>query len=195
MQKLVWKFRVWGGKLQRIFLQSFFKFDPWHVYTLTEKKYAKDIITYCNTRPVRNSFAEIGCGLGDIIRHVRFRDRRGYDNDERTLKAAQFLSMFSGGGKIGFSHFTFPDSSFSGKYDVIVLVNWIHLVEPSVLKSAITAYFNNALNEEGVIIIDTVQDPEYEFNHDILFLTDGIKAGIRKLGNYERQRQIWLIEK
>jgi hypothetical protein len=64
-----------------------------------------------------------------------------------------------------------------------------------VLKSSISDYFNNALNKTGVIIIDTVQDPEYKFNHDILYLTDGINAGINKLGDYERQRQIWLIEK
>jgi SAM-dependent methyltransferase len=195
MQKLVWKFRVWGGKLQRVFLRSLFKFDQWHVYTLTEKQYAKDIIAYCNARSVKNSFAEIGCGLGDIIRHVHYRDRLGYDNDEKTLKAARFLKMFSGGGKIGFSSYSFPDSPLPGKYDVIALVNWIHLIKPPVLKSAITAYFNKALNEEGVIIIDTVQDPEYEFNHDILFLTDGINARVKKLGNYERQRQVWLIEK
>jgi hypothetical protein len=78
---------------------------------------------------------------------------------------------------------------------VVVLVNWIHHIEPSVLKSSISDYFNNALNKTGVIIIDTVQDPEYKFNHDILYLTDGINAGINKLGDYERQRQIWLIEK
>ncbi len=167
MQKLVWKIKVWGGKLQRIILRSFFKFDNWHVYTLTEKKYAKDIIAYCNAKSLRNSFAEIGCGLGDIVRHVRYRERRGYDNDEKSLKAARFLKIFSGGGKISFSDFSFPDSQLPGKYDVIVLVNWIHLINPAVLKSAITAYFNKSLNEEGVIIIDTVQDPEYEFNHDI----------------------------
>ncbi len=195
MQKLVWKFRVWGGKLQRIFLRYIFKFDNWHVFTLAEKKYAKDIIVYCNGRGVRNSFVEIGCGLGDIVRHVRYRERVGYDMDENALNAARFLNNLTFGGKIRFSVFTFPDSSLSGTYDVVVLVNWIHLIEPSVLKSAIAAYFNTALNEEGVIIIDTVQDPEYMFNHDIGFLTDGIKARVNKLGDYERQRQIWLIEK
>jgi SAM-dependent methyltransferase len=195
MQKLVWKFKVWGGKLQRIFLRYIFKFDNWHVFTLAEKKYAKDIIVYCNSRRVRGSSAEIGCGLGDIVRHVRYRERVGYDMDERALKAARFLNILSGGGKVRFSVFTFPDSSLRGTYDVVVLVNWIHLIEPSVLKSAIATYFNTALNEGGVIIIDTVQDPEYKFNHNIGFLTDGIKARVNKLGDYERQRQIWLIEK
>jgi SAM-dependent methyltransferase len=195
MQKLIWKFRVWGGKLQRIFLRYIFKFDNWHIFTLAEKKYAKDIIVYCNACSVRNSFLEIGCGLGDIIRHVHYEDRQGYDMDERALKAARFLNRVAGDGKVRFSVFTFPDSPLTGKYDVIVLVNWIHHIEPSLLKSRVASYFNNNLNEGGVIIIDTVQDPEYKFNHNILFLTDGINANVSKLGDYERRRQIWLIKK
>jgi SAM-dependent methyltransferase len=194
MQKLVWKLKVWGGKLQRIILRYIFKFDKWHVFTLTEKKYAKDIIAYCNARPVRNSFAEIGCGLGDIVRHVQYQERLGCDMDEKALKAARFLSRLTGRGKIRFSVFTFPDSPLPGKYDLIVLVNWIHHIEPAVLKSGIAAFFNNGLNKGGVIIIDTVQDPEYRFNHDIRFLTDGIDADVNKLGDYERQREIWLIK-
>ncbi len=195
MQKLVWKSKVWGGKLQRIFLQRIFKFDIWHLFTLTEKKYAKDIIVFCNGRRVRNNFAEIGCGLGDIVRHVRYRERQGFDIDENVLKAARFLNRVTGGGKVLFSIFTFPDTLLTGRYDVIVLVNWIHLIEPSVLKSIIAEYFKKALHEEGVIIIDTVQDPEYKFNHDIRYLTDGIDASVNKLGDYERQRQIWVIKK
>ncbi|HEY4154454.1 MAG TPA: class I SAM-dependent methyltransferase [Puia sp.] len=195
MEKLVWKLKVWGGKLQRIILRYIFKFDKWHVFTLTEKQYAKDIIAYCNSRPVRNRFAEIGCGLGDIVRHVYYRERQGYDLDEKALKAARFLNSIMGGGKIRFSGFTFPGSPLPGNYDVIVLVNWIHHIEPAVLRSSIADYFNVALNEGGVIIIDTVQDPEYEYNHDVRFLTDGIGAGVSKLGDYERERQIWLIKK
>lgn len=195
MRKLAWKFSVWGGKLQRIFLRYIFKFDKWHVFTLTEKKYAKDIIIYCNARSPRNRFVEIGCGLGDIVRHVHYAERQGFDMDEKALKAARFLNTVTGGGKIRFSVFTFPGSTLPEKYDVIVLVNWIHHIEPSVLKSSIAAYFKNNLNEAGVIIIDTVQDREYKFNHDILFLTEGIKGDVSKLGDYERLRQIWLIKK
>ena len=195
MQKLIWKFRVWGGKLQRILLRYIFKFDHWHVFTLAEKNYAQDIITYCNARTKRDSFAEIGCGLGDIVRHVHYREKQGYDMDDRALNAARFLSAFNAGKKSSFSVFTFPDSKLSGKYDVIVLVNWIHHIEPAMLRSSIGSYFKNALNDDGDIIVDTVQDPEYKFNHDIRVLTDGINSGVSKLGDYERQRQVWIIKK
>jgi len=195
MHKLVWKLKVWVGKAQRILLQSVFKFDNWHIYTLTEKKYARDIIAYCNSRSVRNIFAEIGCGLGDIVRHVQYKQRFGLDADEKSLKAARFLGLVAAGDKIHFSLFTFPDSPLPGKYDVIVLVNWIHHIDPVVLKSSIRFYFENALNPGGDIIIDTVQDPEYKFYHDILILTEGLASVVRKLGSYEREREVWLINK
>jgi SAM-dependent methyltransferase len=195
MHKLIWKLKVWTGKAQRIVLQSVFKFDKWHIYTLTEKKYARDIIAYCNSRTVRNFFAEIGCGLGDIVRHVKYVKRFGFDSDEKSLKAARFLGLVAAGGKIHFSLFTFPDSPLTGKYDVIVLVNWIHHIDPVILKSRISFYFENALNPGGDIIVDTVQDPEYRFNHDIVMLTGGLSSVVKKLGQYERAREVWLISK
>jgi SAM-dependent methyltransferase len=195
MQKLIWKGKVWGGKVVRMSLRAVFGFDRWHVFTLTEKQYAKDIISYCNGRAVRNSIAEIGCGLGDILRHVRYRQREGYDLDARILKAARFLSRITGKGQIRFSLFNFPDSPLPGRYDVLLMVNWIHHIEPAVLKASIEEYFTGALNEGGCIVIDTVQDPEYRFNHDIAYLTRDIPATVDKLGDYERQRQIWLIKK
>lgn len=195
MQKIIWKLNIWRGKLVRLFLQAAFGFDRWHVFTLTEKKYAKDIISYCNKRYTRHSFVEIGCGLGDIVRYVKYDERYGFDAEERVLKAANFLNKITGGKKIHFSVFNFPGSALTGKYDVILMVNWIHHIEPLILKSKIEEYFNHYLNDGGVIIIDTVQDSEYKFNHDINYLTKDIKTDLKKLGDYERQRQIWLIKK
>ena len=99
------------------------------------------------------------------------------------------------GSKIIFSVFRFPGSPLPYKYDVIVMVNWIHHIEPELLKSKIEEYFNNSLNQQGVIIIDAVQHPDYKFNHDINYLVQNIKSDTVKLGDYERQREIWLIKK
>ena len=179
----------------KMLLRARFGFDRWHLFTLTEREYAKDIIRYCNGRQSRDRFAEIGCGLGDISRNVRFGERYGYDSDESVLKAARFLSRITGQRKIWFAPFCFPASPLSGNFDVILLVNWIHLVEPAVLKKGIEDYFSCCLCAGGAIIIDTVQDPEYRYNHDIRYLTAGIPAIVTSLGEYERQRQIWLIKK
>ncbi|HXB07296.1 MAG TPA: class I SAM-dependent methyltransferase [Puia sp.] len=195
MKKIVWKMRVWYGKTIKLLLRAAFGFDRWHIFTLDEKQYARDIIVWCNRRPVRNSFAEIGCGMGDIVRHVRYSERVGYDLDERILKAARFLVRITGKKQLRFSLFSFPDSPLPGSHDVILMVNWIHHIEPAMLKARIEEYFAGSLNHGGTIIIDTVQDPEYKFNHDIRYLTRDLPATVGKLGDYERRRQIWLINK
>jgi SAM-dependent methyltransferase len=93
-------------------LYWFFGFDQWHLFTLTERNYAKDIIAYCNKRSIRNSFAEIGCGLGDILRHVKFATCLGLDNDKKVLAAAAFLNKLYFKKSIRLDVFHFPQSFF-----------------------------------------------------------------------------------
>ena len=196
MKRLVNKLKIWSGKALRLVLRRLFHFDQWHVFTLAERKYAQDIIRFCNNKHTRQSFVEIGCGLGDIIRNVRYQNKFGYDIDQQALKAASFLDKFSIKGRTAFSLFDFPSAFLPGKHDVIVMVNWIHHIPPMILKSKIREYISQSLIEKGIIIIDTVQDKGYKFNHDIKFLAgdDGLVTYM-KLGDYERMRQIWILQK
>jgi 2-polyprenyl-3-methyl-5-hydroxy-6-metoxy-1,4-benzoquinol methylase len=195
MQKTYLKFKIWSGKFFRIILRSFYGFDKWHLFTLTERIYAKDIIIYCNDRIKKNAFAEIGCGLGDIIRNVNYVEKLGFDTDINVLRAASTFARICFRKKIKFSVFHFPDSNLNGKFDVIVMVNWIHHVEPFILKSKIEQYSKLNLNNGGCIILDTVQDKEYRFNHNINYLAKDLNSTLTKLGDYERQRQVWAINK
>ena len=188
-------FKNYGVRIWKWGLQKYFHFDQWHIVSLRQRAYARDIISYCNQREHRQAFLEIGCGLGDIIRNVKYSNRVGYDADERVLRAASFISRFSFGNKIKYHAFTFPASEISGKYDVILLVNWIHHIDPSVLRSKIKEYFVGSLNAGGVIIIDTVDHHEYKYNHDVVYLSEDLNARIHKLGDYERGRKLWLIIK
>jgi SAM-dependent methyltransferase len=181
----------------RHLLRSYFGFDKWHISTLYDKKYALDIVRHLNSRPAagRTSAVEIGCGLGDILRHLRYRHRTGYDNERNALRAARFLSRLGLQGQMEYDYFEFPASPLKGTVDVILMVNWIHHVPPDVLKAKLADYFSNHLRPGGEMIIDTVQDKEYKFNHDIRFLTSDLPATIDRLGEYQRQREIWLIKK
>lgn len=189
------KIKIWTGKFIRVCLRFFWGFDKWHLFTLTERSYAKEIIKYCNNRNEKNSFVEIGCGLGDIIRNVKYKKKIGYDADDKVLKAASFLAHIYLQKKIMFSTFYFPDSVLTGRFDVLILVNWIHHIEPLLLKSKLEEYFKLNLNVGGCIIVDTVKDKEYKFNHDINYLATDLNATLIKLGDYERQRQVWAINK
>lgn len=184
--------RNWRGILRR-----YYGFDPWHMSTLYEKKYARDIIVHLNrrTEKERTAVFEIGCGLGDITRRLRFTRRTGYDMEHSVLEAARFLSRFQSYGKIDFQWFEFPTTPLNGQADCVIMVNWIHLVPPAVLREKIKDYFDHNLLPGGEIFIDTVQDKDYKYNHDIVWLTADLGATVSRLGKYDRQREIWSIKK
>ena len=183
-------------KAHRKILQLIYGFDKWHTSPLQERPYAKDIINYCNARDTKNSFAEIGCGLGDIIRNVNYGKRDGFDNDGKVLKAAAVLPVNYGNKtNVEFHVFSFPESSLQGTYDVLAMVNWIHHIEPVILKKYIQLYLKENINTGGEILIDTVQDKAYRYNHQIEFLTGGIDCSVYKIGDYARQREVFAIKK
>lgn len=181
--------RMWRRGLRLVY-----KFDKWHVSSIDQRKYAQDIIDYCNKKSNKNSFLEIGCGLGDILLNVRYKTKKGLDNDPAVLKAASFLAKIKG-QKVDFAVFNFPSSPLNGSFDVLTMVNWIHHIEPLVLKSKIADYFNTNLTAEGEILIDTVQDKDYEYNHDVNFLIKDLNCSLYRLGEYPRQREVWAIKK
>jgi SAM-dependent methyltransferase len=178
----------------RYWLHLLFRFDRWHISSLRERPYARDIIDYLNglTHEQRTSALEIGCGLGDIIRHIDFEDRFGLDTDNNVLRAARFLSRFNC-VKISFMKFEFPDRNLFGRYDAIIMVNWIHNIRPDVLKQKIEDYGLNNLSKTGRIIIDTVQDRQYKYNHDVAALTADLECHVIKLGLYKRGREVHVI--
>jgi len=184
------------NKIFRKGLQIVYGFDKWHISPLSERPYAKDIIVYSNNRKERNNFIEIGCGLGDIIRNVDYINRTGLDNDRKVLKAAAVLpSKTRHGKKLNFAFFDFPESNLDGRVDVITMVNWIHHIEPVTLKKNIERYIRDNLVAGGEILIDTVQDPAYRYNHNVEFLTGGVQCKGFRIGEYARRREVFAIKK
>ena len=182
-------------KISRYALKLFFGFDRWHVTPLQERPYAMDVVAYCNRLHNRKYFVEIGCGLGDLVRHVHFDSRVGYDQDLNAIRAARFLSKLERQKRTQFKLFRFPDSSLVDRACVIVMVNWIHHIDPDLLGIQIRKYFTENLEPGGAIIIDTVQDAAYKFNHNVKELTESLCCTVERIGSYERERELWSIIK
>ena len=182
-------------RVQRRFLRAKFGFEKWHISSLDQRQYALDVISHANSRSVRRRCVEIGCGLGDIIRNVRYEQRFGFDLDEKVLNAPRFLSRLNKQENLTYGVFRFPEDELQGHFDLIIMVNWIHHIETSTLSKKLNDYFNNNLSTGGEIIIDTVQDPAYEFNHDVNILINELNCSLIKIGSYPRQRDIWAIKK
>ena len=171
-----------------------FGFDSWHLSRLSERPYALAIIAFLNSRPEakRQSVVEIGCGLGDILRHLHFRRRLGLDRDPRVLAAARILAIVHRVSDLRLEQFDAPHATLSGTFDAIVMVNWIHQIEPERLRDWIAGRVMSNLRPGGCLLLDTVRDLAYDYNHDVQHLAP---AGVivHHLGSYARQRHVWAL--
>ena len=177
----------------RTLLQRIYGFDRWHVGHAGEP-YAADIVALLNGWPAaqRHSAVEIGCGLGDILRHLTFDERLGLDRDEGVLRAARLLARVQRGAPPRFEHFAFPDRELTGVYNAIIMVNWIHQVDPDTLRRAVHQYAAAHLAPGGGVVVDTIDDPAYAHNHDVHGLA-WPGARVEPVGHYSRGRRVWVL--
>ncbi len=181
--------------LDRYLLYWVFRFDRWHLGHAGEP-YARRIVEFLNAWPAaeRRALLEVGCGLGDILRGARFQVRVGLDRDPRVLAAARLLALARGRFGLRFRTAEFPALSVSGRYNAIVLVNWIHQIPPHPLADGLRALYTRHLEPGGALIVDTVRDPGYTYNHDIAALAPP-GSSIEHVGRFARGRDIWALRK
>ena len=179
--------------LDKFILYKIYNFDKWHSKIVFGNHYKKTIINEINLSKV-NSVAEIGCGLGDIILNVNAQCRLGLDQSKEVLDAALFVSKFKL-VKFNVKIFDFVNETLDDKFDVIVMVNWSHVIPGNILRDKFQLLFNNNLNNFGYIIIDTVGDKSYTYNHDIKILSNDLLCKVENIGEFFRDRKIWKVLK
>jgi SAM-dependent methyltransferase len=175
-----------------VLIRKYFNYNPWHDSFFSDRPYAQKIVAHLNKRQEKISVLEIGCGTGDILRRLRFKEKYGFDYDSNVLKGLRFLSFFqNNGGKIKTKKFDFNKDQINKTYDVIILVNWIHKIEGKKLKSKIQKYFSENLNIGGELIFDTLSNSKYEYNHKATTLCTNLNCKIKKLGRFKYGRKIF----
>ena len=176
----------------------FFKFEWWHTSPIENRKYAIDIISNLNDRPSRGSLIEIGCGLGDILAHAEFEKKYFYDLSPNVIRAAKFLQNFSKKKSENyFKTFNFFTDILDEdlKFDVVVLVNWIHGFESEDIRYSLNSLVKNNLNDKGLIVFDIIENnTSYKFNHTASDLLDLEKFSITVLDGYPFGRKLIFAE-
>jgi len=149
-------------------LQSFFGFDQWHATApfccRPYKQKVIDIIASLDAQGV----VELGCGLGDIGRHLhKLTGLRyhGLDLDAKAIRAARFLA-----GKK--SSLSFETGSFEKlkdvpprKFDTLLLLNWPHNVDT---KSLAEMLARNISADIRFLLIDGIKQSleiRYKYRH------------------------------
>lgn len=172
----------------------------WHATLPAHKQYPLDVTKYLNSRPgAGRKFAmEIGCGIGDISAKLDFDSRQCYDIDKNAIKLFKIVNPLCLFSTISFGILDFPKEMppHAEDFDAIILVNWIHELDPQTLKAALEVLFGY-LSPGGELVIDTVADTEYRFNHDVAYLSSGMQNCARPvpIGEYARGRVVWAIKR
>ena len=179
--------------IDKFILYKIFNFDRWHATTVVGNNYVPLIIKIVNSSNATN-VVEIGCGLGEIILNVDAKNKLCLDNSQEVLNAASFISKLKFKNAV-FKKFDFINDSLQDKFDVIIMVNWPHVINEKILKDKFSILFNKNLNNSGFIVIDTVADENYKHNHDINLIIDNLFCDVCKIGEFSPRRTLWKVIK
>ena len=111
-----------GGVKKVRYMQMINKyhFDPWHLSPYEWKEYAQACVRYLNTQNCK-TVVDIGCGLGEILRHIKADKKIGLDLQEEVIMAARELN----GGKIDFLAGSFGELT-EHPIDYLITLNFMH---------------------------------------------------------------------
>lgn len=182
------------GKLKKMVLKALknvFGYGEWHISPINERQYAIDIVKWIGDFISMGTIVEIGCGIGEIIGNIKGVgiSKYGYDINCNNVVAAQFFhkdTHFICGGF---------ESVKNKNIEVLILVNFIHGIEPAELKTII----NKLINENRVkyFVIDIVSGKGYRYKHNGSYLLGEKYKRIYKSKNYraaengKRWVEIW----
>jgi len=180
-------------RIRNFTLFIIFRFDKWHISPSGNRIYPSAIICHVKKLYSPDRICEIGCGLGDIISKLDGKYMVGLDRDNNVLRAASFLHTKN--KALHFKRFDFPVSKLEERYDLIIAVNWLHGVDEETIKNIFSKYFINNLNDNGYLIVDTVDNVKYKYSHNFAEYFSGLDCTITLVGEFPGGRIILSIKK
>lgn len=182
----------------RTYLVLFYRLGWWHINSFSDSPYAADVVAHLNRSVIRNSVLDIGCGLCSILRRINYREKKAFDRKQNILKAAALISRFHNiGNEISFERFDLKTDRVTGKFDAVIMINYVHNINPDEFKQIIRRIYYENLNSLGEIIFDTVsfKAKQYPFNHDANHLVNDLDGSLVLIGRYEFGRSIYSLKK
>jgi len=164
-------FKIYIIKFLKIILSFVFRFDYWH----SSPRENRDYILFSNKiiklKKNKDYIADIGCGLGEVTYNIKNSYIDFYDSSSNIIRFLKITKFFQ--KKNNFYLFDFKEEQLTKKYDVIVLLNFLHNIdEQFFLERLSNIYFKN-LRRYGFLIFDIIdQNKNYKYNHKIKFFLE-----------------------
>ena len=162
-------------KLKKRIIGRCLGINEWQQSLYLDRPYGMNVIHYVS-RYFKNqnqvTIVEVGCGIGELIGNVktssRMCNKAAYDINPRNIGVGEWLYP-----KVKFHLGTFHDVE-KGKIDCLIMVNFIHMIEPKELKEELTMLLK--MNDVNMFVFDTFQKnqgTEYCYSHDGQYLFEG----------------------
>lgn len=166
-----------------------YHFDSWHITPYELRKYLQDTVAYVNEKKA-DVVVDIGCGLGEMLRHINARKRVGFDIHEEPNRVARMLHK----GNVIYHVGSFDEVNLEETIEYLITLNFMH---GSTEETWRDCYHDIAKrNDIRHILIDTVPEG-YNGAHYLNFsmiLPDNYKL-IDKMGPFLGGRFIEVYEK
>ena len=131
--------------IQRInysLLRLVFHFERWHAKSpYSCHQYKKKCVEVVKEVVSPLSVIEIGCGLGEILCRIPAPSRIGIDVDHRVINAANYIARNQSNIQFYTGTFAQVEEVATGKLDLLIMINFVHLIEPDELKLILERLF------------------------------------------------------
>lgn len=169
-------------------LQTIYGFETWHLSPYEWREYLQKTASYINMYNAKK-VVDIGCGLGDLLRHINADTKIGIDIHEEVITAARTLNDKDITYRVG----SFNDITGENDIDYLITLNFTHGGTEEVWKESYHAIAQK--NEIRHFIVDTVPDngPSHFLNYSEILPKD--YKMIERMGPFLGGRYIEVWEK
>lgn len=143
-------------------LQKQYQFDEWHISPYELREYVQSVKKYIEGKEAA-VVVDIGCGLGELLRHLSgVKNRIGYDESREVIQAAETLK---GKENISYRAGSFHDVHVTEKIDFLVTLNFMHGSKENIWKSAYhTVASSNHIKNIVVDVVSSHDEGSYRLD-------------------------------
>ena len=170
-------------------LQKFFHFESWHISPYELREYVQIVAKYVNSHNAKY-VVDIGCGLGELIRHINAPKRIGIDIEKENINTAKYLHRRT---NIEFKNGSFDDLGTKQEIDYLITLNFMHGSPHQTWQPAYHKICKN--NNIKHIIVDSTKPDDNSYFHDFSLILPSEYKKCDQFGPLLGGRYIWVYEK